>query len=87
MKIYIHIVINLIWLVLFFLAVILTNKGFFTVSERLDILDAIGIVAVLIFSHFVFILVKVKDKKLLNAVICMITLCTYLFFPGNFNPF
>jgi len=86
MKKYIHIIANLIWLVLFSLAAFLTKRDFFSVSEMLDILDAVGIGALLILAHLLFILVKVKDQKWLNALICF-TLCIDLFFPANFNPF
>lgn len=87
MKKHIHIGINLMWICIFFLLVTLTSKGYLTVSERLYAIDLIATIVIFVIFHLIYILIKVKDQKILNAVVCVATLCIYLFFPVHFNPF
>jgi hypothetical protein len=87
MKKYIHIIINLIWLCLFLLLLILTKRDFFSVSQRLAIIDIIGVIFIFIMLHILYILIKIKDLKLVNIVVATTTLVIYIYFNGDFNPF
>lgn len=87
MKAYIHLLINACWVLLFFVATIFVRRGFFTVPEMLDIGLGVDIVIVFVILHMIFILLLVKQLKVLNLFFCLVTLCIYLFYPISFNPF
>lgn len=89
MKKFKHILINLFWFVTYTTLLILVKKDFFTVSQRLYILDIIYILEVIIFIHLIYILLKEKPMKwkVLGALSCVLMLCIIFLFIGNFNPF
>jgi hypothetical protein len=37
--------------------------------------------------HILYILIKIKDLKLVNIVVATTTLVIYIYFNGDFNPF
>jgi hypothetical protein len=84
---YIHLLINVFWLILHFSLLILTHEGFFTVPERLTIIDVIGFVFLFILLHILYIIIKVKELKWQNLITAGVTLAVYIYFNGDFNPF
>ncbi len=87
MKKYIHIVINIFFLSSFLILLVLTRRGYFTVSERLCIIDIVGVVFVFIICHILLIGFIVNQLKWLSLFVSILTLIVYIYFNGEFNPF
>lgn len=87
MKKYIHIAINIFFLSYFLILLVLTRRGCFTVSERLRIIDIVGVVFVFIVCHILLIGFVVNQLKWMSLFISIITLIVCIYFNGEFNPF
>lgn len=84
-----HVVINLFWFCIYAILLFLVKRDYFTVSQRLDILDIIYILEIVIFIHLIYILIKEKSTKwkVLGALSCVLMLIIIFLFIGTFNPF
>lgn len=87
MKKYIHVIINAFWLISYVILLVLTHQDYFTVSERLTIIDIVGVVFIFILCHALFIALKVQQLKWLSLCVSILSLAVYIYFNGDFNPF
>jgi len=87
MKKYTHVIIHAFWLISYLILLVLTRQGYFTVSERLAIIDIVGFAFIIILCHVLYIVFMVKQLKWLSLCIAILTLVVYIYFNGDFNPF